>query len=418
MSKAKSAAKGGFWERSAPAVIFLLSCGIRVAQIVASRPHPREWTELEQVARSLYLNGAFADPYLHPTGPTAHVSPAIPLVIAYLYYLVGITWVSEFLQRALQAMVCSLQYALLPRVAGALGISRWFGVIAGLLAALAPYKGYIETEAGAWEQPYAALALLVLFLHTVEFWGKEKHSAAAVVERALGWGIAMLISPVLGVILAAVLLYEFFALRRRERLLLLLAVFAAVQVPWAVRNWIQLHGFVPGRSNFDLEFHMSNRPEAYALSDDNVTHGVLARFHPSHSEAEWQRVHDVGEVAYNREHLRAALAEIGHDPRRFACMTAERIWRFWLMPSRRFKTMLALAAVTLLGSFGILRMPRTPGVRLSLVILAAYPLIYYLIEVDRRYRYPIDWIFIVPAIWALAAIPAALARRPAGLPIP
>jgi hypothetical protein len=399
------------FEQQAFWVILTAGTAVRWGQILASHPRPdRELSELEQVARSLVLHGSFADPYLHPTGPTAHVAPGVPFIIGLVYAVFGIGWQGELVRRLLAALACSIQYALLPRVAVALGLPRLTGAIGGLLAALILYKGYVETTDSPGEQQYAALALVLLFLYTVKTWqqplpdGSGSEGRRQAIVRGCLWGLSALISPILGLVFAAVVLYEVFALHRHARLVAMLAAFAAIQAPWVVRNWIQLHGLVLSRSNFGLEFRMSNAPESSALMEDNLSHGLWDRFHPAHSEAEWQRVRQMGEVAYNREELWLAEQEIRRDPGHFLRLTAERVWRFWLEPSRRRKSTLATTVVTLLGFAGLWRLPRGPGVRLVWLILLSYPLVYYLVQVDRRYRYPVEWIFIPPAIHAVAMV--------------
>jgi hypothetical protein len=138
--------------------------------------------------------------------------------------------------------------------------------------------------------------------------------------------------------------------------------------------------------------------------EDNVDHGLLDRYHPAHSEAEWERVREMGEVAYNRDEMRLAEQEIRRDPGHFLRLTRERFWRFWLAPSRRLKSTLATTFVTLLGLAGLWMSPRGAGVKLVWLILLSYPLVYYLVQVDRRYRYPVEWIFIPPAVHAVAMI--------------
>jgi hypothetical protein len=403
------------FERHAFWIILTASTVVRWGQILASRPRPgRELNELEQVAQSLALLGSFGNPYLHPSGPTAHVAPGVPLLLGMVYAIFGIGWQGELVKRFLAALVCSIQYALLPRVAMALGLPRLTGAVAGLLAALIPYKGFIETTDSPWEQPYVALALVLLFLHTVKAWQQPPPDArdssvpsrdrkGAVLRGSL-WGLATLISPMLGLVFAAVILYEVFALSRRAGLAAMLTAFAAIQAPWIVRNWIQLHGLVLSRSNFGIEFRLSNAPESFALMEDNVSHGLLDRYHPAHSEAEFEHVRDMGEVAYNRDEMLLAEQEIRHDPGHFLRLTSERAWRFWLEPSRRLKSTLATTFVTLLGFAGLWMLPRGAGVKLVWLILLSYPLVYYLVQVDRRYRYPVEWIFIPPAIHAVAMI--------------
>src|SRR5713101_6923640 len=218
------------FERHSFWMILTASAVLRWGQILASRPRPgRELNELEQVAQSLALLGSFGNPYLHPSGPTAHVAPGVPLLLGMIYAIFGIGWQGELVKRFLAALGCSVQYALLPRVAMALGLPRLTGAIAGLLAALIPYKGFMETTDSPWEQPYVALALVLLFLHTVETWQQALPSGRGSLLRGCLWGLAALISTMLGLVFAAVVLYEVFALRRRAALVAMLAAFATIQ---------------------------------------------------------------------------------------------------------------------------------------------------------------------------------------------
>jgi hypothetical protein len=289
------------------------------------------------------------------------------------------------------------------------GLPRFTGAVAGLLAALAPYKGYVEGSRDSVDQPYLALALVLLFLYTAKDWSSPTRSVSPA-ARGLWWGLASLFSPILGLVFAAIIAYEFFGMRRHAGLATALAAFVAIQAPWAIRNWVEFHAFVPTRSNFGLELRISNRPESFALMEDNVSHGVLSRFHPGLNEDEARKVVAEGETAYTRSEMADARAEIRRDPARFLRLTGERFWRFWLAPSRRFKTTAASTAITLLGLLGLCLLPSNPGTRLTWLILLAYPLVYYFIQVDARYTYPLGWIFLTPAIHAVMLAAQKLTR--------
>ena len=259
---------------------------------------------MENIARSLALHGTFADPYLLPTGPTAHTAPGYTILLGLILFLFGAGMAGETVSRIASATVSSIQYALLPRVSVALGLPRFTGAVAGLLAALAPYKSYVEGSRDSVDQPYVALALILLFLYTWKAWSSPAGTVSAV-ARGLWWGFASLFSPVLGLVFAAVIGYEFIVMRRHAGLIPLLAAFAAIQAPWAIRNWVEFHAFVPTRSNFGLELRISNRSESFALMEDNVSHGVMSRFHPGLNEDQARMVAEQGEMAYTR----SAMAE-------------------------------------------------------------------------------------------------------------
>lgn len=393
-------------------MILGVSSLIRIAKVLAGpRPEGIHLSEMENIARSLALHGTFADPYLLPTGPTAHTAPGYPLLLGLIFLVFGTGVTGEVMNRIASAVVCSIQYALLPRVAVALALPRYTGAIAGLLAALAPYKGYVEGGRDSVDQPYVALALVLLFLHTCAVWNGKPISSLV---RGLWWGLAALLSPVLGLVFAVVVAYEIAAMRqilKYRGLVPLVAAFLAIQVPWVLRNWVEMHAFVPSRSNFGLEFRISNGADSFSLAEDNVSHGVLARYHPGLSESEARRVVEQGEIAYNRAETTETLREIRRDPAHFVSLTVERIVRFWLAPSRRFKTTATATTITLVGLLGLWLLPPGPGVRLTWLILLTYPLVYYVVQVDARYTYPLAWIFITPAVHVVILAIRKIARR-------
>jgi hypothetical protein len=392
------------FERHSFWLIFAVSSVIRIVKLLmAPRPPGTHLSEMENIARSLALHGTFADPYLLPTGPTAHTAPGYPILLGIIFLLFGTGAIGEIASRIVSAIVSSVQYALLPRVSAALGLPRFPGAVAGLLAALAPYKGYVEGSRDSVDQPYVALALILLFLYTSRAWSARSETVSPV-ARGLWWGLASLFSPILALVFASVIGYEFFAMRRRAGLVPLLAAFAVIQAPWAIRNWVEFHAFVPTRSNFGLELRVSNRPESFALMEDNVSHGVMSRFHPGLNEDEARKVAAEGELAYTRSEMADARAEIRRDPAHFLHLTGERFWRFWLAPSRRFKTTAASTAITLLGLLGLCLLPANAGTRLTWLILLTYPLVYYFIQVDARYTYPLGWIFLTPAVHVMMLV--------------
>ncbi len=395
-------------ERHAFWVIWIAGAALRLVQILASRPHPgRDLSELELTARSVILHGTLGNPYLLETGPSAHVAPLAPLILAALYAIFGIEGAGQIAQRFAGALAASAQYALLPAVAEALGVARSVGIAAGLAGALLPYKGYIETVDTPWEQPYVALACVLMFLHTVRYWRNGGSAALlGVYMRGIYWGLAILLSPTFLPVFLVVLTYEYVVKKRKEAWLATMLCAGLVLLPWIARNGVQLGGFVPVRTNFGLEFSLSNREGARALMEDNVSRGEFTQFHPAHNDAEWRKLREQGEIAYNHELRRAALLEALRDPLRFLRLTGERVWRFWLWPSHRTGTTLATLLVTLLGVFGLRKVPASDARTLLGLILSVYPLVYYVVQVDRRYRYPVEWIFTLGA--------AAFVMRKAG----
>ena len=89
--------------------------------------------ESQSIAESLARTGQFANPFRTPTGPTAHLAPAHPLLLAGLMTLFPNDSSYETAKQVLSSLAASLLYAILPLAALALGLARRAGLIAGWL---------------------------------------------------------------------------------------------------------------------------------------------------------------------------------------------------------------------------------------------------------------------------------------------
>ena len=69
-------------------LVFVVALGVRIFFLTlipedALRPSS-DW-ELDAIAMSLVTEGQFANPYIEPTGPTAHLAPIPPFMLALIY---------------------------------------------------------------------------------------------------------------------------------------------------------------------------------------------------------------------------------------------------------------------------------------------------------------------------------------------
>jgi hypothetical protein len=183
--------------------------------------------------------------------------------------------------------------------------------------------------------------------------------------------------------------------------------------PWFVRNYFVFHRIVPLRSNFGLELQISNNDCATAIAAVNVRTGCFARYHPYPNEKEALLVRELGEIRYNDLKLRHALTWIRNHPRRFLTLTVERMLRFWFpsrntspivdltVPGHRRRTILIYLAtlLSLPGAVSLWKDRSHPGFALVLW-LAIFPCVYYLHNIDVRYRIPIFWVTFLAAAHA------------------
>ena len=379
-------------------VLCLLSLTIRLynpAQIPIHVFFLNRERELGAITNSLVQTGEFADPYLLPTGPTAHLPPVYPYLLALIYRVCGLSWVAGYGKMLLIVLAGSLLVAMLPWFSDRFGLGRQAGFIAGLAGAwIVDWP-----EHGEYLTSLVLGLLLVAFLHR---WTGVRLSWQASILLGLGVGVALHLQPALLTVVLGCLGFEFWWGRRRQQRtylsVLILAVLLAC-VPWAWRNYKEFNSLIFIRSNFGLELRMGNNPDALATFDEMDVRGSKY-LHPRTDLSEARKMQNLGEIEYMREAQRDAVAWIVSHPADFLRLTLQRIVNVWVGPIHRpsgIPAVLGLTILALLGlwrSFPALSLPQ----RAALIIpLVAYPLIYYIVAYMPRYRLPIDWILLILA---------------------
>jgi hypothetical protein len=394
--------------------IFVLALAVRVSLLVLFHPPAEvQFAEMDRIARSLATHGTFADPYFLPTGPTAHHAPAYPFLLSIVFRTLGYGSAAVLATAVMNFALASLQYALMPVLADWADIPRSVGVATGLIGALLPYRFLKEIR---WDAALAGAASVVLVLLTTRWWRTREPSLLATLLVGLAWGIGMMCSAnLLVVFLVFVSLFAMAAspLERRPSWRLIVTLSAGVLLaitPWTIRNYHELHSVMFVRSNFGLEFSLSNNAEAHVLAVDNDTVGFtntyFQRHHPGINRGEAEEVRRLGEAAYNRALLHRTIDWIRANPRPFMALTLGRTASFWFPPYQtQFWKNFLLTPWTLLAACGLwvmIRRQRELG-WLILALWIGFPMVHYLIEADTRYRYPIDWTFALLAVFAVHA---------------
>ena len=121
------------------ALIFLLSFAIRVDRLNHMNPRhlvPTDDRELGAIAISLVKTGEFANPYILPTGPTAHLPPLPPLIDSLIYRAYGLTYRAGYNRAIFIIITASVLYGLLPWFSERFGTGRAAGVLGGLAGAI------------------------------------------------------------------------------------------------------------------------------------------------------------------------------------------------------------------------------------------------------------------------------------------
>jgi 4-amino-4-deoxy-L-arabinose transferase-like glycosyltransferase len=389
----------------APCRIFLLCLAVRAALLLLwTANHPdfyRLGGEIGKVALSLLRTGEFANPYLIPTGPTAHPAPLAPALLALVYNAFGITAAAGY-ARALTGIAShSALYALLPCIGDRLGFGRQAGIIAGAVCALIPLEGLGEAL-GIGATAHASLAFAFLTTAFLRRWTTQQPAACRSLLLGLACGAAFHLLPPLLLVVLGYLGFELWRNPRRRQWLLSACVVAGAVLacaPWTWRNYMALHGLFFVRSNFGLELRIANHPGAAADIEVTLARAGTLR-HPSENLAEAQLVRDLGEAEYNRRARREALSWIREHPAEFARLTLLRFLHFWCGPLRYPWLAAIFTSVTVLAILGLRRtLPAldAPHRAALLIPLAAFPLVYYVVSYVAHYPAPLAWLLLLPA---------------------
>ena len=371
-------------------LVFLLHVGFQgffLTKLDVRHVMPHTRFEVTAVAMSLYERGAFADPYGVPTGPTAHMPPFHPALLAGIYHLLGPNLAAGYVWWFLLIASHGAMWGMLPWLAARLGLSAGGGLLAGLAGALLPrWPGYVEAP--------SAIAIGLMLVAFLARWEGPRPSATGSLLLGAAVGAALHVSPSLLPVALGLLVWEALGAARRPGLLrsaLVAAGMLLACVPWTLRNERALGGLFFLRSNFGLELRMGNHEGAGANLDLSARGGTER--HPRTDEGEARKVAELGELAYMRAAGREARAWISAHPGEFLRLTALRVVQFWLGPVDDPVAMLGTGLLTVLSAVGAWRaFPSLPADRRAALLapLLLFPLVYYLVGFEARYRQPLD----------------------------
>lgn len=169
--------------------------------------------------------------------------------------------------------------------------------------------------------------------------------------------------------------------------------------PWTIRNFTQLHAFIPLRSNVGYELWQGNRPGSDGF--------FLADLHPNVNKTEFARYQKLGEVGYMREKSQIAKALIGADPQRFVQLTVKRIFDFWTGIGRVSAGLVVayISLTTFAGTAGVIALWRNTKALsiLFLLPIMLFPAPYYITHPDFRFRLVIDPVMVMLGIYAMTS---------------
>lgn len=356
--------------------------------------------EMISIAKNLANHGAFANPFTAlNTGPTANNPPLCPLLLAFLMKLLKrpplILWAAVLGSMMANAITA----ALLPYVS-----FLFFGEVISGAAASVLWLGAMQ-PLPAWDTSYTAAGLLAFVLLTASGINKSKHVVRLGALAGIVAGLLFLLNPSSLLVFLPWPLYLYIRTRTHAPHALkycsvLLVAMCVLPVAWAARNYRQLGAFVV-RTNLGMTLYASNNDCAQSTIIQERLSGCYEAHHANHNAREAELVRSLGEVRYDRMRIADTKNWIFSNPSRFFRLTLTRFRDFWLPPAEvdsgyhaNFIFIITVLSLPGLILMGYRREPVTPFV---LGVLLLYPLMYYIVVTDIRYRYPILWLSLLPA---------------------
>lgn len=371
------------------------------------RPKFQVGFETGRVARSIATGHGFASPFEGNTGPTAWLSPVYPYIAAGIFRLFGVyTTASSIAILTLNALFSALTCIPIFLIAEKFG-SRRMGLWAALLWAVLP-SFMIIPMTWIWETALSTLLLAWITLLTLRL--DESEGLLPWFGWGLLWGVAALTNPSLTSFIPVSGLWAAWqTLRRRRRvfapvLVAALACLATIS-PWLVRNYQAFGQFVFLRSNFAAEM---------AYGNTTYARGVwTCCSHPSINDREFQLYAGLGELGYVKMKQRQVSEFIHRYPGLFASLSLRRAVYFWngipdvasenltaydMLPTWPYAV---FSVVGLLGALELLRQKKK-GAGLLAGLFLIYPIPYYITYPHPRYRYPLEPLLLVAAVFVFA----------------
>jgi hypothetical protein len=398
----------GTWQRvlSSPSLIVASALALRLILLWLSHrgedpAHPRLFTvglEAHLVAQNLANGKGFFGPYPGYNLPTACLAPVYPFLWAIgnkLFHLQfgASTVFAQLMNCVFSAATC---WPIL-----SIG-KKLFGVRVGLASAWVwaffPYAILYSLE-WTWDQCLSALLLAVIVW--VTYLLRESARSIALTGYGLLWAVATLTNPALCVLLPFFLGWLMLRHGAGRALPLasaakVFAIFILAIVPWTIRNYYEVGGFVFVKSNFGMELWLGNNPSVQhvdsqqynAMSDKNQVMLLILN----------------GEPNYNRAKESEAVAYIKAHPGIFVEHLAKCFADTWAAIYDSYREPwikifhLSRANIWFCLSFSLLSVAgMVLAVRFSwqmvlplAICMVIFPISYYVTHTSLRYRHPID----------------------------
>jgi hypothetical protein len=413
-------------------VIVLVALAIRLSFIVYWVSHIPEhsWAfgyEPGGIARSIIVGEGFSSPFREPSGPTAWMMPAHPLLLALIFKLFGIYTLQAALamltlHSLVSALTCIPVYLIAKTCFG-----RRVGYIAAAALAIHPVSLYHVGH--MWETTIFTFLSMCLIAWLLKLPKQLDLKRAGVFGLLIGF--AALVNPVIlafhpFLITWLCLEADSSATYKIKLIGTLSLALLLMLMPWVARNyWVFGHFML--RSTLGLELRLGNSLEAWN-APNALRMAPWNLGHPSTSQSEFLRYAALGEVQYMEQNFNEAITFIRENPGKFLWLTLNRIGLFWFndftgKDEHKKKMGLSFSLAGLAQISYVLPLPfMLYGILIALrrklstapliFFLLLIPLVYYITHAGlTRYRYPIEPVIIIFAGFGVYSLIAQVKDR-------
>ncbi len=374
-----------------------LSLGVNFAAQWRSEHAVNFRSEAARVSWALQHHRGFSDPYLSgPSGPTAQMAPIYPFLHAVTCSAFGTGAAGWAAILTITALAWSLQWTF------AYDFLRFYGhpeagVGAALFGVLMPLPGRLFK----WEAVFTACALAAAACIMARLLAKPDHAKAILLGIAAA--VTLLVSPSAAIVFLAwgILLLWHLPLKTVFQITAVALLFAILPLGlWTVRNYQTFGHLFFIRDDVGLAIGSSDTDCTQALLADNLASGCFATVHPTANASILAQLRQEGEYRFARRQMGITVQWVLSHPARFATLTLERIAYFWFPLEFTDKPTLVsgvLMTMATLLSFLAVRWRKSLGFAILVAGLLSYPLTYYLVQLEQRYRYPVFWMTVLLA---------------------
>jgi hypothetical protein len=393
--------------RSSSLSLYLLAAGgFAGIYEMASRPVPfGGGFEMVSLAQNLARTGSFANPFsILATGPSAANPPLYPLLLALLFKIFVSETLVAFAATLATIFANALTATLLPRVSEVFYRDRRPGVVAAVLWIVA------VPVWPCWDVSFTVLALVLFCLETQSVSERQRLGFSAFTSGLLASALFLFNPSTILVIIPWMAWYAWQNRRAPKRSIAYFGVVFAMMIAtasgWGIRNHEEL-GKAVIRTNLGIALYTSNNDCASASLRNSEADNCYQARNPNTSIEEAARVRALGEVAYDRMRVHDSKVWIESHPQRFLKLTLSRVRDFWFPvpePSRLKCAVVWIATVLSIPGLLMMIRRRMPIASFICAVFLLYPLMYYIVVSDVRYRLPILWLTLLPCGWFLVEL--------------